>query len=805
MHTLTDTVCYHCGDSCPSEPVMLVDKPFCCEGCKTVYQLLEENGLCTYYDLEKNPGITLKGRKQDDRFAYLDVEEIASRLIDYQDEEQLRITLYLPQIHCSSCIWLLENLHKLHPGIAFAQVNFVRKELYVSIFKEKISLRQLVELLAGIGYEPHISLEDYQKSGNRGSRINKRLIYQLGIAGFCFGNIMMLSFPEYLSLDNLADGEFVRLFGYLNLALIIPALFYSGIDYLKSAWHSLRHGGLNIDVPISLGMLTLFSRSAYEIVTHTGAGYLDSLAGLIFFLLVGKWFQSKTHERLSFERDYASYFPVAISKINEEDEIETVPLANLEEGDVIRVRNQELVPADAVLLSDFADIDYSFVTGEEEPQRRQKGDLIYAGGRQVGQSVELRLAKAVSQSYLTRLWNDEAFRPDRQVKSANLADRMGRYFTFAILIVGVIAGIYWGMTESVGMAVNVFTAVLIVACPCALALTTPFTLGNAMRQMARFGLFLKHPSVVENMASVDTLIFDKTGTLTESGISEAELREGRLTTQEQAWVKSMTQHSGHPASRAITRMMNGARPVEVLDYRETVGKGLEAVVDGHALKLGSSSFMGMEKKDELGGSWLSIDGELKGRFVMPRRRRAGVTHVLNRLASRYDLGLLSGDNTSEKIHWEGLFPDGEKLHFSQSPHEKLAHIKAMEEQGKQVMMLGDGLNDAGALMQSSVGIAVTEDINNFSPACDGMLQGNSFDKLDRFLSYSRQSLGLVRAGFVFSLLYNTIGLGFAVQGLLSPIVAAILMPLSSITIIVFAVVSTTIFGRTLNAKSHSHS
>lgn len=804
-HTIVDTTCFHCGDACPPEPILLQEKAFCCEGCKMVFQLLDENGLCTYYDLESSPGITLKGRKIDERFAYLDVPEITDKLIDFQNEEQIRITLYLPQIHCSSCIWLLENLHKLHPGISFSQVNFVRKELYVNILREKISLRELVELLAGIGYEPTISLKDYQEKGQKSDKVNKRLLYQLGIAGFCFGNIMMLSFPEYLNLDNISDGNFAHLFAWLNLFLILPALFYAGIDYLKSAYHSLRHGGLNIDVPISLGMLTLFIRSTYEIVTASGAGYLDSLAGLIFFLLVGKWFQSKTHERLSFERDYASYFPVAISKIHKDQELETVALSELQEGDRIRVRNQEIIPADSLLLSDSAEIDYSFVTGEAEPTPCKKGDVLYAGGRQVGPSIDMVLTKAVSQSYLTRLWNDEAFQPDREVKSASLADKMGRYFTLGILIVGAIAGIYWWQVDSVAMAVNVFTAVLIVACPCALALTTPFTLGNAMRVLAKAGLFLKHPSVIEAMAGIDTLIFDKTGTLTESGFSEAHFQQGHLTKEEKGLIKSLTQHSGHPASRAITRLMNGSPTYPIAQFEEQAGRGIQAQVGLKALKLGSAGFVGISDTLKKGGSWVSIDGEIKGCFTLPRRKRSGLEQLLSRLAPNYTLGLLSGDHPTELPHWEPLFPGNSQLHFSQSPHQKLDHIKQFQTQGSAVMMLGDGLNDAGALKQSNVGLAVTEDINNFSPACDGMLQGESFTKLDEFMAYARKSLSLVRAGFVFSLLYNLIGLGFAVQGLLSPVVAAILMPLSSITIIVFAIISTTLFGMKLHTKSHPQS
>ncbi|RMG84715.1 MAG: ATPase P, partial [Bacteroidetes bacterium] len=383
--------CAHCGEVCAEETVRAGEAVFCCEGCKMVYEILHTNDLSQYYDIEKAPGISLKAQKRE-RYAWLDDPEIAAKLIDFQNEEVTRVTFLLPQIHCASCIWLLENLYKLNPGVLQSRVNFLKKEAYLTFDHQKISLRQLVELLALIGYAPAINLSDLDEKPPR-DQIDRSFYYQLGVAGFAFGNIMLLSFPEYLGLTEVA---FRQWFGYMNIALALPVVFFSGRHYLRSAWQGLRRGELNIDVPVALGMLTLFGRSVFEILTHTGAGYLDSLAGLVFFLLAGRWFQQKTYYRLSFERDYKSYFPIAATLKTPEGEV-SVALNKLKPGDTVVVRHQELIPADGLLVKGKARIDYSFVTGESEPVRVAPGGKIFAGGRQTADHIELTLTKKVSQ------------------------------------------------------------------------------------------------------------------------------------------------------------------------------------------------------------------------------------------------------------------------------------------------------------------------------------------------------------------------------------------------------------------------
>ena len=796
-----DAACYHCGDPCPTTKIRVEDKHFCCQGCKLVYEMLHEHELCTYYDLEANPGISLKSRRDEGAFAYLDHAEIEASLLSFKDESTAKVGFYLPQIHCSSCIWLLENLYRLRDGISGSRVDFLKKEIQLTYDPQVLSLRELVALLASLGYEPEINLNDLQ--GQKPRRNHRHFYYKLGVAGFAFGNIMLMSFPEYLGLDETQFPEFRQFFGYLNILLVLPVIFYSATVFFQSAWVGLRERFLNIDVPISLGIVVLFGRSVFEIVTQTGAGYLDSLAGLVFFLLVGRWFQNKTYDRLSFDRDYKSYFPISTTR-KEAGEESSVPITQLSAGDTIVVRHQELIPADALLLSEEAQIDYSFVTGEARPVRKKAGDLIYAGGRQVGPAIELTLVKNVSQSYLTELWNHEAMQEDRASKLTQFIDLIGRRFTLAVLAIGTIAGIFWWATDSVGMAVNVFTAVLIVACPCALALSSPIILGNTMRVLGRLGFYVKNTQVIETMTALTHVVFDKTGTLTYKHTDGQVKIDGDLQAYECDLVATLARQSTHPMSRAIEQVLKTDADLPVQSFAEHTGQGLVGEVDGRQVHLGNWALIdaagsNIPPKDTR-GTWIMIDGQLKARVSMPQRYRSRLSEVLAGLRQHSGLSLISGDNDREAEALAELMPAGTAMHFDQSPQDKLTHIAELQAQGERVMMVGDGLNDAGALRRSDVGVAVSENIDTFSPACDAIMDARRFEQFDDILRYTRNSMRLVRGGLILSLLYNVVGLAIAVQGLLSPVIAAILMPLSSITIVVYGMLTTEISARRLQER-----
>lgn len=784
LKTNDQPACFHCGEDCPDDHFVIDEKQFCCQGCQTVYELLTENQLDSFYAQRDRISARQKASGQE-RFLALDQPVIVEQLLDFREGSTAKVTLSLPQIHCSACIWLLEKLYKLHPGVQSSRINFLRKEAYITFNIDQISLRELAELLASIGYAPDFNLSDLSR--DKKAAKNWRLFYQLGIAGFAFGNSMLLSFPEYLGLDDVSEASYRSVFGLINIALAIPVVWYSAQDYWRAALVNLRSRILTIDIPITLGIITLFARSVYEVLSETGAGYLDSLTGLVFFLLIGKWFQQKTYHRLSFERDYQAYFPIAVRLADGSSK----GVKELQQGDTILVRHGELLPADGLLLEGIARMDYSFVTGESLPLTKKAGDQLFAGGRQNGGQISVLINRPISQSYLTRLWDQEAFQKDKEAQHVLTTNRMGKYFTITILAIALISLLYW-LPIDTGQAINVFTAVLIIACPCALALAVPFTLGSALRMLGRAGLFLKNTNVIERMQQIDTVVFDKTGTLTEGQQNLGVAYAGRsLSAWEQQAIFSLCRQSSHPLSLAVAEALDQEQAsLPVTDFSEVTGKGISGQIEQHQFLVGSAAYLDVGPLLAASGQvFVRINGELAGHFRVQHQYRSSFAGLIDALKHDYKLCLLSGDNERESEFLGQYFP-ADQLHFRQSPQDKLDFIRKLQEQGKKVLMIGDGLNDAGALRQSEVGMVIAEDTNNFTPASDAILDAAQFARIPELLRYARQSNRLVLYAYGLALIYNVIGLSFAVQGLLSPVVAAILMPLSSITIVAFGVIST---------------
>lgn len=786
-----DLKCFHCGNDCPDNGIAIEDKKFCCSGCKTVFEILSENALCDYYSLEEKPGNKVSTNAEKD-FAYLDDEKIRNEILNFHEGGISGVTLYIPSIHCSSCIWLLENLQKIHPGIISAHIHFQKKELDIQ-FNDKISLRELAILLSSLGYQPSISLNGKKVSE---SSVNKSLYYKLGVAGFCFGNIMMLSLPEYLSVFDEFAGSLKSLFSWLNIVLAIPVIFYSASDYFYSTWQGIKNKIINIDLPIVLGILAAFLQSVYEILSGTGAGYMDSLAGLVFLLLVGRWYQSKTYRALSFDRDYKSYFPLAATKL-EDGEKSYVQLHELKTGDTIQVRNQEIIPADSIILEGDASIDYSFVTGESVPVSKKTGEQVFAGGKQVGTPLKLMISKDVSQSYLTQLWNKDSTKT-LTTGLQDFTNKVGKYFTIVVIILSLSTYFYW-VGKDPQVALNSAVTVLVIFCPCIFSLAIPFCFGNAMNILGRNGLFLKNKDSIEKLADTEAIVFDKTGTITYAGQSDVEF-SGNLTSKEKQMVNSLAANSTHPLSRMIAGYFDKEKGLPILTFKEIPSQGIEGKIETSIIRMGSADFIGdvrqnTTEQENQTRVYIEIDGKVKGCFSFKNKYRNNLYRVMAGLRSHYGLHLLSGDNDSEKSNLQGVF-DHDKLHFSQSPHDKLEYVKGLGEKQK-VLMIGDGLNDAGALLNSHCGISITEDSGNFSPACDAILEASSFDRLPDFLKYSRLIRQTIYWTLGLSLCYNLFGLFFAVQGKLHPLFAAILMPISSVSVVLFVIVMSNLLGRRL--------
>ena len=769
--------CFHCHDEIIGKGFAVEEKKFCCNGCKSVYLILHENNLDAFYTLDQKPGVK-PSNSDNHKYTFLEVENIAKKFIAFEDENTVKVSLFLPSIHCSSCIYLLENINKIEPAVLSCQVNFTKREAILCYNPKKLNLSQLAQLLDNIGYAPNFGSKNEEEK-----KIDKVFMYKLGVAGFAFGSIMLWSFPEYLGIHDM-DKSIRNFTSYLSLFISIPVFFYSANEYFISAYKALKFKSLNLDVPISIGILALYSQSLYSIINGDGPGYMDSFAGFIFFLLIGKWFQNKTYKSLSFERDYSSYFPVAVTRISNNSE-EIIEIEDLKENDTILIRNEEVIPCDSTLNSDEAKIDYSFVTGEENPIIKKKGDFIYAGGKLLGQRSEFKVNKESNRSHLTQLWNDVSKNKNLDSKKST-QDKISLYFLTGLLIISFIAAIYW-FFKDVSNIVPIVVSVLIIACPCALALSSPFTFGNVMRVLGRKGLYLKNTSVIEDMNNITDIVFDKTGTLTTGSLNGIEFIGDKLSLDDKIKIIAAANSSTHPLSRNIVRFLRKditETIPEIEHYKEYSGKGLEALCNNSTIKIGSELFVCGSKSKQTNetATYISISGVFVGKFLFHSEIRSGIEQMTNKL-KKYKLHILSGDSDKDRVLIASIFPQNTAIHFQQTPKNKFEYIENLKKKGKKVLMIGDGLNDSGALGIADVGIAVSEDIFRFSPSSDAIIEANKLYLLPSLLKQALFSKTVLTTCLSFSLAYNVIGLTLAITNQMSPLVAAILMPISSISVV----------------------
>ncbi|MBU3698423.1 MAG: HAD-IC family P-type ATPase [Candidatus Kapabacteria bacterium] len=773
-------VCYHCGAECRSGSVQADAHSFCCHGCAGVYELLRAHDSCTYYDVEAHPG----QRPESDHASRYDGLDLSGAFVSSGGAVGRSILqVQIPDMHCASCVWLLERLTRFDEGIVSSRVDLMSRTLTVDFRTDRTTASRIAMLLTSLGYPPVTQAEANDGKAVKSGR--RKLYTQLGVAGFASGNVMMIGLAKYVAGPGGMSPDVELTLRSIEVILSIPVLLYCAQPWLRSAWGSLRRGVVNLDVPVSIGVLTLFFRSFVDIFITRGDGFLDSFTGLVFLLLIGRLFQQRAFQALEFDRSMRSFFPLSATRIHRGTRHD-VAIEDLAVGDLIFVRNGEVIAADAILLQSSAVVDYAYLTGESEPVECAPGAMLYAGGRILGRSVQLSVVKPSTTSYMASLWSRQDTHTQR-TKLAWTSERFGLIFTIGALGIALAAGIAW--LPNIEMALTVFSSVLIIACPCALTLAMPITYGTAMTMLAGKGIFLKNVAAISELQSVGHVVFDKTGTLTSP--DKVEYVGEPLAPWQRMAFASMARHSTHPVSQAIARQEESFEAL-MIDVEEISGKGLVCTIGDVQLALGSVGLATVPMTDvspdvNRSGSLAIIDGRAVGRYLMRHTMRPGVEQMVRRLMRRStNVSVISGDSPASGAVLSRLFRP-EQVQLSATPEEKVQRIHEVQKAGVRVLMVGDGLNDIAAMSAANVSVAVSNGSSRIVPACDVMIDAGRVPVIDRILEYATAQRIVVQIAFWFTMAYNVLGITLAASGQLSPVITAIMMPASSLLVIAISV------------------
>ncbi|WP_185883099.1 heavy metal translocating P-type ATPase [Blattabacterium cuenoti] len=731
-----------------------------------------------------------------------DRKDILDKIIDFHQKNITKIHFFIPSIHCISCVFILENLHQKNKHIFESIVDFSRKKIWITFNNDHLKSSDLANILDEMGFKPSINfgLIDNKKE-IKDVFFKKELVTKLAISFFCFGNIMLLSIPEYVG--SLKDPWYFHhryFFRYLMLILTIPIILFSLWDHIRYAIIGIKKYIINIDIPIILGLSVLFSWSCYEIFFDLGPGYFDSLSSFSLFLIISKLLQIHTNNNIiQFDKDYKSFYPILITKIDEKNGKEKkVILSSLKTNDIILIKNEEIIPTDSILMKGKAIMDNSFITGESYLVSKKIGDRIYAGSKQKGEAIYLQVIKNVDHSYLSILWNKNKCH-NKKYFFQSLSNRFSKYFTTVVLLISTITGLYWYIMNDIQKIFQTTFSVLIITCPCALVLSTPMIFGSIIHIFSTKGFYIKDISTMEKITKLKTLIFDKTGTLTDPQ-KEKIYFIGRLNKYEKKMIASLLRNSIHPLSKKILSELSIHQFYPIKNFKEVEGKGLECMINNMLIKIGSPKYLNLKNREFSNNQTtvsISINKKFLGYFLFRNYYRKGITKIFQKLIG-YKIIILSGDNNElEKKYLKSILPQSSEILFNQSPEKKMKYVQTMQKKGKNIIMFGDGINDCAALNISEVGVGVSDNTSNFYPNCDAFIKSSCLNKIHLFLKVSRISSKLVIANFLISIFYNLFGISFAVTGNLKPIIASILMPLSSISVICFSIISTRIISRIL--------
>jgi len=778
-----------------------IEEQFCCAGCEAVWQLLHECDLTEYYRLRDAYGEDLPrpARVSGKSFEYLDDPQFLSRFGTSRTNGGILLEFYLEGVHCIACSWLVEKILMEREGARFARLDIGKSTLEVIFNPTEVAPSRLASTLDRFGYIPHIVAEDGVSIARK--KETRRLIARMGVAGACAMNIMLLAVSQYGGDFTGIDAGFSALFRWVSLGLALPAVLYSAFPYYRGAWNGLRRRMLHMDLPISLGIVSALLVSVLATVQNRGEVYFDSVCMLIFLLLAGRLLLQRAGRWASDAGAQLLSLTPRMAHMITDGDTHDMLVSDVHLGDSLRVLPGEIVPVDGTLCSKAAWISESHLTGEAVPVRYSREEMIYSGSIVEQSPIDI-MATAVGESTrLSQLADMMREASARRAPIVSLMDRIAGYFVGGVLGLAATTAVVWYFIDPSKMLWNT-AALLVVACPCALGLGTPVALAVAMGRAARRGIFIKGQDGVERLASVDHAILDKTGTLTEGRLSIVESRYDDDEAQPDilSAVAALEKLSGHVIASAFEGIET--KYVHAESCRVRPGAGVEGIVDGIEYAVGSESFI-RERISELPTAfsefaeqsaaramtlvWVGRNGQVVTVFALGDRIYHDARRSVDRTrAMGLDLEILSGD---QSLAVERVAKDLKIEYFTGgvTPEQKLKHVESLLEQGYRVAMVGDGVNDAAALSRATVGISPAGSAEVARNAADVFISNHRGPAaIADAIQLSRRAMKVIRFNLAVAVAYNVIGAMLAITGHVGPLFAAILMPISSVTVLLIA-------------------
>jgi len=797
--------CVHCQAEVALPAAIVWDeKPFCCQGCCAAYQWLSSEGLEQYYELRERFGAR-EGNRGDkvafDAMSEFDSAWYAQQYIRAVANNGLRTKVYLEGIHCAACVWLLEKLPKLVPGVLSAHVNLARSTVEVVWDPAKVTLSRIAIEIARLGYRPH-PLRGEVKHERRVSDLRRQLA-QVGIAFACSGNSMLLAAALYLGEFYGMSMEHIGLLRGASTVVGLVALFGPGWTFFKGAFSALRTRTPHIDIPVAVALAVGAISGLWNTLRGSGELYYDSLSMLVFLLLAGRYIQARQQQSAYDSLDILFQLTPRKARRIRDGQVALVPSETLSVGDTIEVLEGESLAADGIVIHGRTEIDQALLTGETLPVVVDNGDRVFAGTVNRGSAIRILVQQVGEESRVGKLASTIEKACVMRTPLVQLADRLAGRFVLVILLVAIVTGVYcyWYHPE---LMVNRIVSLLIVACPCALGLATPMAVSLALGEAARRGILIRGGDVLQRLADRGIVLLDKTGTVTTGDI---QLRFDDLSRQSWPFLLALESKSNHPIARSLVRygkmvaiqsLDNLSDRMEMIEYH--AGGGIRGVIDGDQWVIGNKQFlesMGIMLSDaELrrqeeyfvaGCSpvFVACEKRIIGMLGLGDQLRKGIAEIINSLKKEgWQVGLLSGDHsTIVTAVGNELGLDPGLVWGGKSPEEKQGVVQALQQSGLSVVMVGDGVNDAVALAQADVGVAVKGGAEISLQAASVYLKNAELGALIDLSRAGRNVIRAIKRNFIASISYNIFAVGLAVAGLIHPLIAAALMPISSITVI----------------------